>query len=119
MAGYKTGNVRRRNIFCPAQPDDYWFGLQAWTDRVIAESDWNLFFPPPGASCRIEDQSNPDDGIIQTMDQWKALGYDVHSLIADPRIIDRSRDDFRLSPQSPALQLGFIPIDLQQIGIRK
>jgi hypothetical protein len=47
------------------------------------------------------------------------MGYDEHSLVADPMFVDPEHDDYRLAPESPAFRLGFQPIDVEQIGIRK
>ncbi len=49
--------------------------------------------------------------------QWQALGQDVHSVIADPRFVDPAHRDFRLRPDSPALALGFVPIDMSTVGL--
>jgi hypothetical protein len=49
--------------------------------------------------------------------QWQAKGQDAHSVIADPKFVDPERFDFRLQPDSPALQLGFRPIDTDSIGL--
>jgi parallel beta-helix repeat protein len=49
--------------------------------------------------------------------EWQALGQDVHSLVADPRFVDPARRDFRLRPDSPALKLGFVPIDISTAGL--
>lgn len=51
--------------------------------------------------------------------EWREKGQDVHSRIADPLFVDALKYDFRLKPESPALQLGFQPIDLKQVGPRK
>jgi hypothetical protein len=66
------------------------------------------------------DTSRPDGDIRfgeATFAEWQARGHDRHSLIADPRFVDAANFDFRLQPDSPALQLGFVPIDASQIGL--
>ncbi len=55
----------------------------------------------------------------QTLQEWRERGHDKNSVIADPLFMDVKNDDFRLSPNSPALQLGFQPIDLSKAGPRK
>jgi len=52
-----------------------------------------------------------------TLAQWQEKGYDVHSVIADPKFVDPENLDFSLQPDSPALALGFKPIDTSQIGL--
>ena len=54
-----------------------------------------------------------------TLAQWQTRGHDVHSLITDPQFIAPRQFDFRLQPGSPALGLGFHPIDLISVGVRK
>jgi hypothetical protein len=51
-------------------------------------------------------------------DQWRARGHDTRSLVADPRFIAPERFDFRLREDSPALKLGFQPIDISHAGVR-
>ena len=46
------------------------------------------------------------------------MGFDTHSVIADPMFVDPANDDYRLRANSPALKLGFQPIDLRKIGPR-
>ena len=50
---------------------------------------------------------------------WKSQGFDKESLIADPQFVDAKRHDYRLKPSSPALKLGFEPIDLSTVGPRQ
>jgi hypothetical protein len=52
------------------------------------------------------------------LDQWQARGHDTNSVIADPQFVDAGSGDFRLKPESPALKLGFKPIDLSNVGVR-
>ncbi|HEY5911842.1 MAG TPA: right-handed parallel beta-helix repeat-containing protein [Verrucomicrobiae bacterium] len=54
-----------------------------------------------------------------SQDQWRARGHDLHSAVADPLFVAPAEHDFRLQPNSPALKLGFLPIDLTQVGPRK
>jgi hypothetical protein len=51
--------------------------------------------------------------------EWQSRGHDRNSIIADPRFVDASRNDFRLKVDSPALKIGFEPIDASDIGIRR
>ena len=48
---------------------------------------------------------------------WQTKGNDAGSIVADPRFVDAANNDFRLKPDSPALKLGFKPIDLSEIGL--
>jgi hypothetical protein len=54
-----------------------------------------------------------------TFAQWRQRGHDLRSVIADPLFINPRRDNYRLSANSPALSLGFKPIDLTAIGVRR
>lgn len=51
--------------------------------------------------------------------QMVELGYEKHSIIADPKFRDLKKFDFTLASDSPALSMGFKPIDLSDVGPRK
>ncbi len=51
-----------------------------------------------------------------TLEDWRKRGNDVNSIIADPKFVDSANHDFHLHPDSPALKLGFKPIDLSGVG---
>jgi hypothetical protein len=56
---------------------------------------------------------------IRPLDQWQslqALGWDRHSVVADPLFVAPEKDDWRLKPESPAFKLGFKPIPVDKIG---
>jgi hypothetical protein len=77
-------------------------------------SDYNLFWSVTGAPPTFRRTRN------ETVDLagWRALGYDRHSVVADPGFRDAANYDFTLAPDSPALALGFTPIDLNGVGPR-
>jgi hypothetical protein len=50
---------------------------------------------------------------------WQERGNDLHSILADPGFTSVAKLDFSLTKDSPALKLGFRPIDTRQIGPRK
>ena len=52
-----------------------------------------------------------------TFEQWQKMGHDKNSIIADPLFADPDKYDFRLAPNSPALELGFKPFDHSQAGV--
>ncbi len=76
-----------------------------------SEFDWNLYFNPD----RSRDQVQWDGG---SWEEWQARGKDRHSRYADPLFVDPEQGDFSLQPESPALALGFQPIDLGPVGPR-
>jgi hypothetical protein len=83
-----------------------------WSDNNY-QLDWNVYFDArPGATAdtvRFE---------RATLEQWRARGHDRHSIVADPLFIAPRQDNFELLPASPALKLGFRPIDLTGVGPR-
>ncbi len=50
-------------------------------------------------------------------DIWYTPRMDPHSRVADPLFVDAKARDFRLQPDSPALALGFRPIDMTGVGL--
>ena len=44
---------------------------------------------------------------------------DAESVVADPLFVDPENGDFTLKPESPALKLGFRPIDVSIVGPRR
>jgi hypothetical protein len=75
------------------------------------EMDWNVYF-----------DARPDAKPEQlrlgpcTWEKWQERGHDRHSLVADPLFVAPGENDFRLQPNSPALRIGFRPIDLSHVG---
>ncbi|MCX6901267.1 MAG: right-handed parallel beta-helix repeat-containing protein [Verrucomicrobia bacterium] len=48
--------------------------------------------------------------------EWLAMGQDHGSLLANPHFVNAAARDYRLKSDSPALKLGFKPINLNAVG---
>ena len=59
----------------------------------------------------LREAEAPDEWV-----SWRALGYDTHSLVADPQFENWRKDDFRLKSGSPAFKVGFERIPVEKIG---
>ena len=96
--------------------DSYKVGLPPLAGSIIAEIDYNVFFNDMG---KFFASITPRGGsrTHYTLDQWQDLGYDKHSVFADPRFVDPEKGDYRLKPGSPALQIGCKSIDLSLVGL--
>ncbi len=75
--------------------------------------DSNVYFDArPGASEEMLKFGS------ESLQAWRARGHDVHSIIADPQFVSPATYDFTLLPTSPALSLGFKPINIAEVGVR-
>ncbi|MDQ8189768.1 right-handed parallel beta-helix repeat-containing protein [Roseibacillus persicicus] len=72
-----------------------------------ADTDFNIYF------CAADSELSDDFLKAQQAD-----GVDLNSLSTDPLFVDAENGDFRLRPESPALKLGFVPIDVSRAGLR-
>lgn len=70
-------------------------------------SDLNLFWTTGDTAAAREDLA-----------AWQALGQDSHSAFGDPLIPGLFQNDFTMDKNSPALKLGFQPIDMSDVGPR-
>ncbi len=52
-----------------------------------------------------------------TLAQWQAQGFDLHSLVTDPLFVNAAQGNFTLAANSPAYALGFHDIPTGQIGL--
>lgn len=52
------------------------------------------------------------------LEKEQPLGVEAHSISTDPLFVSWETGDYRLKPDSPALKLGFQPIDMAQIGLQ-
>lgn len=90
-----------------------------WDGGTLLGSNWegpnvrldeNVYWRAGGQPVRFGDR---------TFAQWRALGRDAHSIIADPKFVNTSEFDFRLQPGSPAEALGIVSTDVRKVGPRR
>ncbi|MDA9260352.1 right-handed parallel beta-helix repeat-containing protein [Puniceicoccaceae bacterium] len=121
VEGPSTGATTKRNIFYSTN-DDCTFITQPSEGkgnvdedrrgRVTArmadvDSDLNIYF------CKAD----PKIGE-KTLKELQRDGVDAQSRAVDPLFIDPDNGDFRFRPNSPALEMGILPIDMSEIGLR-
>jgi len=124
---YGKNNTLRNNIFALSQEaqiartrkeDHFTLAFERnivyWKEGKLLSGNWdgdqfrwekNLFWNPAGTK-----------GLPEA---WKEKGLDKESIVADPLFVDPDKGDFTLKPGSPALKLGFQPIDVSKVGPRK
>jgi len=83
------------------------FGGNNWKDDSKFTAESNLYWSEAGVP----------DFYGKPFAEWQAGGRDQNSLIADPGFVDAAARDFRLKPNSPALRIGFEPLDLGTAGL--
>ena len=73
-----------------------------------ADTDYNIYF------CA----GNPELGQ-EMLEEQQRDGADDHSQAVDPLFADPENGDFKFRPNSPALKMGIVPIDLSKVGLRE
>jgi hypothetical protein len=94
---------------------------QAFAASRRFDSELNVLWDVSGAAPLLGDGHGAGKGGLRRaydLAGWQALGLDLRSVVADPLFVDVARRDLRLRPGSPALALGFRPIDLTDVGPR-
>lgn len=99
-----------RNIIYYADAKAALLAAQPNAPASIAECDFNLYFLATGEMPAVRGVGGLGD--------WQKLGFDLHSMVADPRFVDVEHGNYQLQPDSPAFGLGFQPIPVDDIGPR-
>jgi len=107
FANNSTGLVLERNLFYWTAPEARLFSVGALSQDVI-HIDNNLYYAGGGDVLL---------GSGESFAKWQERGFDTHSVIDDPLFVNPKADDYSLKPGSPALKLGFEPIDASKIGL--
>ncbi|MBT3287337.1 MAG: hypothetical protein HN380_08315 [Victivallales bacterium] len=111
--GEPLDNILRRNLF--VQNTRLFSINRVPRDRFTC--DQNLFWRPDGEPMELYARVYNPGGGATNLPDWQKFGFDTNSLVADPLFVDAANDDFRLRPDSPALQLGFKPLPIAKMGL--
>ena len=115
--GAGEGNRFVRNIVAYSDPEALLVRIgKRPTRAIIAESDYNVYFQTAGEPLVVD---IPGVEAAKSFEKWRELGYDTHSVIAEPLFVDRANGDYSLRRESPALELGFKAIPQERIGLPK
>jgi len=133
----QPNNVVRNNIFAHSAWQTCWRTSSANVNKDLAPSvvERNIFFLTQGELFRphagkSDDASHWDHNLFWRTDGepmrfyegdlsgWREAGHGEHSIVADPKFVDPVGGDFALAPDSPALKLGFKPIDVSRVGLQ-
>jgi hypothetical protein len=108
--GPMGGNRFLHNILCYRNPQArLYMTLNYLADKN--ECDNNLVWHD-GQPLLVQRMGTP----AEKWDAWRSQGNDAHSIVADPLFVDPAKDDYRLKENSPASQIGFQAIPVDQIG---
>ncbi|MBW8034379.1 MAG: hypothetical protein FVQ79_01580 [Planctomycetes bacterium] len=102
-----SGDKFARNIV--VQNSDWTFFyilLQTDKGKWIDEIDYNVF---SGTAEFSRSAKN--------FKEWQNLGFDEHSVLADPMFVDPANGDYHVKAGSPALKLGFKNFDISDAGL--
>lgn len=72
-----------------------------------ADTDYNIYF------CAADRERG-----AEMLNKQRRDGVDMHSRAVDPLFIDPNSGDFQFRPNSPALQMGILPVDVSEMGLR-
>jgi hypothetical protein len=131
---YGRENVVRNNIFAFARqaaqvirsrvepgimPFYFNHNIVYWSEGPLLGGNWADPMPQLDYNVYWKTGGQPFDFAGHSVRDWRKLGEDEHSVIADPLFVAPGKSDFRLKPDSPAFKLGFKAIDLSTVGPRK
>ncbi|MBI3922301.1 MAG: right-handed parallel beta-helix repeat-containing protein, partial [Armatimonadetes bacterium] len=125
---YGRDDIARNNIFALGRDGQVYLGRQDMNSSLTFER--NIVYYTEGTLFTRDSKLTADNNVYwnasgepvtflneESLEDWRKRGVDEHAVIADPLFVDPKNGDFRLKPDSPALKLGFQPIDVSQAGL--
>ena len=84
---------------------------------IMQEIDYNVFFNDVGQFHATVMSRGSETAVRQTREQWQEMGFDKHSVFGDPMFVDAEKGDYRVKPNSPAINLGFQNFEASKAGL--
>jgi hypothetical protein len=88
-----------------------------WDSGKLLSGPWDRVKHASRNNCFWQAAGEKVDFAGRSLKDWQAAGHEQGSIIADPGFENAQELDFRLKPNSPALELGFKPFDYSQAGV--
>jgi hypothetical protein len=88
-----------------------------WNEGPLMSGRWKEVKIRMDKNCYWNSSGDQIKPAGLTFEQWQERGHDKNSIVADPLFADADKHDFRLAPNSPALELGFKPFDYSKAGV--
>lgn len=79
-----------------------------WEDNL-------LWYPNSAPALKVNWQA---EQARWTYEDWVQRGHESGSLLADPKLAAPEQDDYRLTADSPAAQIGFEPLPIDMMGLQ-
>ena len=116
------GNSAGRNIVCvpsgkAAKATQQARGKSTGGEYEFVAIDKNLYHSTPGRALVFSTAHHDEPAGLLDLAAWRKLGYDVHSIAADPLFVNAEAHDYRLRADSPARALGINSIDTSDVGL--
>jgi hypothetical protein len=128
---YGKENILRNNIFAfatvgqlqrtrqePHKSFTFENNIVYWTEGPLLHGNWKDNHFSFDKNVYWNAAGKPVDFAGKSLDDWRQDGQDAASVVADPLFAAPEKGDFTLRPGSPALKLGFKPIDPSAAGVR-
>ncbi|MCD6395763.1 MAG: right-handed parallel beta-helix repeat-containing protein, partial [Planctomycetes bacterium] len=91
------------------------YDFNNWSDDRVSASDYNIFW---NGGDEISVKGGPANGSFEKWRQLQNGKFDRNSITANPMFVDAANRDYRLKSASPALKMGFKPIDMSTVGLK-
>lgn len=92
-------------------PEDSDF--KEWIDDCYA-----YFSCDTKGTITVSEMTIHEAATLSEWESWQRLGWDQHSITADPLFVDPAKGDYHLKPGSPAEKIGFQATPIEKIGIQ-